>query len=293
MLDKLLSEDVPVIVQGITGRAGRQHAMQMQAAGTRIVGGVPTPGAKAGEGPPGIPLFADCAQAVAATGARASVALVPPLQTLAAATDALKAGMQLLVTVAEGVPVHDALKLRALVQVHGADWIGPSTPGLAVPGRMKLGFLPSVALNPGSIGVMSKSGTLSYETCYRLVQRGLGQSLWVGVGGDAVKGTRFADLLPLFAAHAGTRALLLIGEIGGTEEEDFAAAIKDIGFAKPVYAVLAGASAREGVTMGHAGALIDGAQGTHASKTAALNAAGVHVHNSINVLVDQMVHALA
>jgi succinyl-CoA synthetase alpha subunit len=221
------------------------------------------------------------------------VALVPPLQTLAAATDALSAGMQLLVTVAEGVPVHDALKLRALARSHGADWIGPSTPGLAVPGRIKLGFLPSVALNPGNIGVMSKSGTLSYETCYRLVQRGLGQSLWVGVGGDAVKGTRFADLIPLFAAHAGTRALLLIGEIGGTEEEEFAAALKDSGCTKPVFAVLAGASAREGVTMGHAGALIDGAQGTHASKTAALGAAGVHVHRNINALVDQMVAALA
>lgn len=293
MLEALLTDNVPVLVQGITGRAGRTHAQQMQKAGTNIVGGIVSPGAKPSDGPPGIPVFENCAEAVRATGARASVALVPPLAALAAAQDALNAGIKLLVSVTEGMPVHDAIKARALAREHGATWIGPSTPGLAVPGRLKLGFLPDVALNPGSIGVMSKSGTLSYETCYRLVQRGLGQSLWVGVGGDPVKGTRFADLLPLFAAHTGTRALLLIGEIGGTEEEDFAAAVKHLHFTKPVYAVLAGASAREGVTMGHAGALIQGSLGTHASKTAALTDAGVHVHQNINELVEAMSRSLA
>ncbi|HEX4327529.1 MAG TPA: succinate--CoA ligase subunit alpha [Burkholderiales bacterium] len=293
MLEALLREDVPVLVQGITGRAGRSHALQMQAAGTRIVGGVAGPGAKSNDGPSGIPVFTDCAAAVAATGARASVALVPPLQALAAAQEAFAAGIQLLVSVTEGVPVHDAIKAAALARECGATWVGPSTPGLAVPGRMKMGFLPEVTLAPGSIGVMSKSGTLSYEANYRLVRNGLGQSLWLGVGGDPVKGTRFADLLPLFAAHAGTRAVLLIGEIGGTEEEDCAAAIKQLGFDKPVFAVIAGSSAREGVTMGHAGALIQGGLGTHASKTEALKEAGVHVHQQIDALVDAMVRTLS
>ena len=293
MLEALLRDNVPVLVQGISGRAGRQHALQMQAAGTNIVGGIASPGARNTEGPPGIPVFADCAAAVAATGARASVALVPPLQALDAATEALLAGIELLVSVTEGMPVHDAIKARTLARERGATWIGPSTPGLAVPGRMKMGFLPEVALRPGRIGVMSKSGTLSYETCFRLVQQGMGQSLWIGVGGDPVKGTRFADLLPLFARHARTRALLLIGEIGGTEEEEFAAAVTAQRFDKPVHAVLAGASAREGVTMGHAGALIQGGLGTHASKTAALVAAGVQVHSNINELVSAMQRSLA
>ena len=170
--------------------------------------------------------------------------------------------------------------------------IGPSTPGIAVPGRMKIGFLPDVTLKPGPLGVMSKSGTLSYEICYRLAQRGVGQSLWIGVGGDAVKGARFAELVPLFQSHAETRALLVIGEIGGTEEEELAEALIREQFSKPVFALLAGTTAPEGVTMGHAGALIHGTRGTAASKIAALTAAGVRVHATMHDIVEDVVQTL-
>jgi succinyl-CoA synthetase alpha subunit len=172
------------------------------------------------------------------------------------------------------------------VKEHGASWIGPSTPGLAIPKRMKLGFIPDVSLVPGPLGVMSKSGTLSYETCFRLGSRGVGQSTWIGVGGDSVKGARFAELLPYFHHDADTRALLILGEIGGTEEEELAAAIERIGFAKPVFVLLAGASAPEGVTMGHAGALVQGGRGTVKSKTEALRGAGAAVFTRIEDLVN-------
>src|SRR5581483_5288766 len=192
------------------------------------------------------------AEAVAATGATATVAFVGADALLGAIRDAVEAGIRLIVTPTEGMPVHDAVAALALVRAAGVRWIGASTPGMAVPGQAKLGFLPEVSLAPGPIGVMSKSGTLSYEVGYRLVRRGLGQSVWIGVGGDPVKGTRYADLVPYFATEPRTRALVVIGEIGGTEEEELAAALAAHGFAKPVFALVAGRSAREGVTMGHA-----------------------------------------
>ena len=188
-------------------------------------------------------------------------------------------------TIAEGVPVHDALAIGRATSTAGATWIGPSTPGLAVPGEMKLGFLPDAALRPGPIAIMSKSGTLSYEIGWRLAQSGLGQSLWIGVGGDPVKGVRFADLLAPFQAHATTQAIVLVGEVGGDEEEQFAAAITQFGPAKPVFAVIAGSEAKEGVAMGHAGALTFGATGTVATKRRALEAAGVRVHATMAALV--------
>jgi succinyl-CoA synthetase alpha subunit len=192
----------------------------------------------------------------------------------------------LIVTVAEGVPVHDALKVGRMVRDAGATWVGASTPGLAVPGEMKLGFLPNVSLRRGSLAIMAKSGTLSYEVGYRLAATGLGQSLWVGVGGDPVKGTRFCDLLPVFAADPATSAVVVIGEIGGSEEEELAAAIVSSGFRKPVFALVAGRTAREGLTMGHAGALVHGSIGTFESKRAALTAAGVRVFARIQDIVD-------
>jgi succinyl-CoA synthetase alpha subunit len=158
---------------------------------------------------------------------------------------------------------------------------------------MKIGFLPDAALMPGPLGVISKSGTLSYEICYRLAQRGIGQSLWIGCGGDAVKGARFADLVPLFQSHAETEALLVIGEIGGTEEEELADALIRERFSKPVFALLAGTTAPEGVTMGHAGALIHGARGTAASMVAALTAAGVRVHATMRDIVEDAARLLA
>jgi succinyl-CoA synthetase alpha subunit len=191
-----LSRDTPVIIQGITGRMGRTHAALMRAYGTNIVGGTST--RTDVREVAGTPVFTTCAEAVRQTGAVASVAMAPPIETLGAVQEALAAGIRLIVTVAEGVPLHDAIRIGRAVRDAGAVWIGASTPGLAVPGDCKLGFLPDVCLSPGPIGIMSKSGTLSYEVGYRLVREGLGQSLWVGVGGDPVKGVRFADLLPVF-----------------------------------------------------------------------------------------------
>jgi succinyl-CoA synthetase alpha subunit len=279
----LIDPAAPVIVQGATGRVGKRHTLAMRAYGTRVVGGVsPREDAELD----GIPLFRACADAIGATGATTSVLFVPPLGTLAAMREALDAGIGTLVTLAEGIPVHDALKARALVQEAGATWVGGSTPGLAIPNKLKLGFLPSVSLAPGKLGVMAKSGTLSYEVCHRLVQRGYGQSLWVGVGGDSVKGVRFADLLPHFNADPGTDAIVVIGEIGGSEEEELATAMKAAPNCKAVYALIAGSSAREGVTMGHAGALVHGNVGSVDSKTTALTGAGARVFKRIQDLVD-------
>ena len=194
----------------------------------------------------------------------------------------------MIVTPTEGMPIHDALKAKRLTLAEHVIWIGPSTPGMAVPGEAKLGFLPTSTLAPGPLGIMSKSGTLSYESGYRLVQQGIGQSVWIGVGGDPVKGLRFADLVPFFAADAQTEAVLIIGEIGGTEEEEFARALQEYRFSKPAFALIAGRSAPEGVSMGHAGALVHGAHGTYGAKRAALEAVGVRVFGSL----DEMAHGI-
>lgn len=278
-----IDRTTPVIVQGITGRAGRMHSKLMQQYGTRIVGGVALTDKnnKINE----LPVFPDCKAAVAATGAQASVLLVGAMQLLAAMQDAVAAGIRYLVTPTEGMPVHDALKAWRLTRDAGAVWVGASTPGMAVAGEVKLGFLPDDALKPGALGLMSKSGTLSYESGYRLAQRGVGTSVWVGVGGDPVKGTRYADLVPFYAADPKTEALLIIGEIGGTDEEEFAAALIAQRFPKPVFALIAGRTAPEGIAMGHAGALVHGSHGTYAAKRAALEAAGVQVYGSLNEMV--------
>jgi succinyl-CoA synthetase alpha subunit len=273
-----------VIVQGITGRAGRMHTRMMREYGTRIVAGVSPNSATADVD--GVPVFASCREAVAHTQAAASVLLVGPGQLLAAIEDAVRAGIKLIVTPTEGMPAHDALRARRLTLEADATWIGASTPGLAVAGQAKLGFLPEAALRPGPLGLMSKSGTLSYEAGYRLVQRGVGTSVWAGVGGDLVKGTRYAELVPFYAADAQTEALLVIGEIGGTDEEEFAAALTDAHFAKPVFALIAGRSSPEGVTMGHAGALVHGEYGGYLAKKTALERAGVAVFASLDAMAD-------
>jgi succinyl-CoA synthetase alpha subunit len=287
----LFDPAVPVLIQGISGRAGRTHAELMRRYGTRLVAGVAS--SAGAESIAGVPVFTSCAESVARTGARASLVMVPPSGVPAAVEEAIAAGIALVVCITEGVPVHDALKLVRLARARGAVLIGPSTPGIAIPGRMKIGFLPDAALVPGPLGVMAKSGTLSYEIGYRLGERGVGTSLWIGVGGDAVKGTRFPDLVPLFQAHAQTRALLIIGEIGGSEEEDLAEALVQHRFSKPVFALLAGTTAPEGVTMGHAGALIYGSRGTAASKITALRAADVTVCATMRELVDAVARILA
>jgi succinyl-CoA synthetase alpha subunit len=280
-----LSRATPVIVQGITGRMGRSHAALMRAYGTNIVGGtsVRTDVTEVA----GVPVFSSCAEAVLATGAVASVAMAPPLETLAAVQEALAAGIKLVVTVAEGVPLHDAIKIGRAMRRAGAVWVGASTPGLAVPGECKLGFLPDVCLNPGPVGIMSKSGTLSYEVGYRLAREGLGQSIWVGVGGDPVKGVRFADMLPVFFDDKNTKGIVLVGEVGGVEEEECAEAYARLGARKPLFALIAGREAKEGVSMGHAGALVHGEFGTLAAKTKRLTEAGATVFGSIEALIER------
>lgn len=293
MLDRLIDRSaapIPVMVQGATGRAASRNIGRMRAHGTRIVAGVSARGA--GGALDDIPLFATAADARAATGAEASLLMVPPMAVLPAAMDALNAGVRLLVTVTEGIPVHDTVRLHEAVRAHGATWIGASSPGLAVPGRCKLGFLPDACLAPGPLAIWSKSGTLSYETGLRLVARGFGQSAWIGVGGDPVKGTRFADLIPTFRADRHTQAVVLVGEIGGTEEEDLATALIARPLGKPVYAIIAGAAAPEGRMMGHAGAIVSGGRGSFASKRTALAAAGVHVFDAIGPMVDRIARDL-
>jgi succinyl-CoA synthetase alpha subunit len=284
MLNPRIDRKTPVIVQGITGRAGQMHSRLMKQYGTNIVGGVSP--AKNSNNINELTVFPDCAAAVEATGAKASVLLVGAFDLLRAMEDAIAAGIRYLVTPTEGMPVHDALKAWKRCRETETIWIGASTPGMAIPGEVKLGFLPDDSLKPGPLGLMSKSGTLSYESGYRLTQAGIGTSVWIGVGGDPVKGARYADLVPFYAADAQTRGLLVIGEIGGSEEEEFAQALTAARFAKPVFALIAGRSAPAGVTMGHAGALVHGSHGTYAAKRAALEAAGVTVFSSLNEMVE-------
>lgn len=283
MIDLAVNRRTPVLVQGITGRAGRQHTRLMRGYGTNIVAGV-SPARDVGD-LDGIPVFAGCRDAVAATGATASVLFVGAMQLLGAIREAVEAGIRLIVTPTEGMPVHDALAALRLTRAAGVAWVGASTPGMAVPGEAKLGFLPDSSLLPGPLGIVSKSGTLSYEAGYRLVQHGIGQSVWIGVGGDPVKGTRFAELVPFYAAHRPTRAVLIIGEIGGSEEEEFARALTERQFTKPVFALIAGRSSPQGVTMGHAGALVHGKHGSYAAKKEALEAAGVRVFATLDEMV--------
>jgi succinyl-CoA synthetase alpha subunit len=279
-----IDRSTSVILQGISGRAGRLHSRLMKEYGTRLVGGVSP--AKDVKEINGIPLFPDCAAAVKATGATVSVALVGAYDLLSAMREAVAAGIKMIVTPTEGMPVHDALQAKRLTRDAGVLWIGGSTPGMAVAEVAKLGFLPDVSLKSGPLGLMSKSGTLSYEAGFRLAQRGVGTSVWIGVGGDPVKSLRYSDLVPFYAQDAQTKALLIIGEIGGHDEEDFAESLQAQVFAKPVFALIAGKTAPEGVAMGHAGALTYGSHGGYAAKRAALEAVGVTVYDTLNAMVE-------
>ena len=286
MINPRIDRTTPIIVQGITGRAGRLHTRLMKEYGTNIVAGV-SPRSERRD-VDGVPVFPDCRSAVEATGARTCVAFVGAYDLLAAMQDAVSGGVQYIVTPTEGMPVHDALRVRKLVNDAGVVWIGGSTPGMAIAGEAKLGFLPNDSLLPGSLALMSKSGTLSYESGYRLAQRGVGTSVWIGVGGDPVKGVRYADLVPFLAADERTRGVLVIGEIGGHDEEDFAATLRAERFSKPVFALIAGRTAPSGVSMGHAGALVHGSHGTFDAKRAALEGAGVTVFDTLNAMVEHV-----
>jgi len=263
-----------VVVQGITGHQGTVHTRGMKEFGTQVVAGV-TP-AKAGATVEGVPVFDSVREAVAATRANASCIFVPAPFAKDALIEAVDAGLRLAVVVTEHIPFHDMLVMYHYARSKGARIIGPNCPGIAAPGKAKVGIIPNVVFRPGRIGVVSRSGTLTYEIVSGIKEHGLGQSTCLGLGGDPVTGTSFVDALPLFESDPETDILVLVGEIGGTAEEDAAEYIQHH-FTKPVVAYIAGRSAPAGKRMGHAGAIISRGRGTAETKLAALEKAGARV----------------
>jgi len=262
------------LVQGITGREGQFHTRQMLEYGTNVVGGV-TPG-KGGEWVAGVPVFDTVKEAVEATGANASIVYVPARFAPDAIYEAADAGLPLIVCITEGIPVLDMIRVRAYLDQRDTRLIGPNCPGLLTPGEAKVGIMPGHIGLPGTVGVVSRSGTLTYEVVYALTLRGIGQSTCVGIGGDPIIGTSFVDVLRMFQEDPLTDQIVLIGEIGGNDEEK-AAEFIDRYVTKPVTAFIAGRTAPPGKRMGHAGAIIEGGTGLAADKIAALEAVGVRV----------------
>jgi succinyl-CoA synthetase alpha subunit len=273
----LIDKSTRLLVQGITGREGTFHAKQAQAYGTTVVGGV-TPG-KGGTTHEGWPVFDDVARAVRDTGANASVIFVPPAGGADAIMEAADADLPLAVCITEGIPTIDMMRALSFLGGRSTRLIGPNCPGLISAGRAKAGIIPGHICTEGRVGIVSKSGTLTYEAIHQLTHLGLGQTTCIGIGGDPLIGTSFIDALTLFAGDPETEAVVLIGEIGGSAEEDAAAFIK-ASFKKPVVGFIAGQTAPAGRRMGHAGAIIAGGKGTAAEKMSALSAAGVHVVKS-------------
>jgi succinyl-CoA synthetase alpha subunit len=273
----LVDKDTRLLVQGITGNEGTFHSRAMLAYGTKIVGGV-TPGRGGQMAVDGkVPVFNTVSEAVEATGPNASIIYVPaPLNATDAVIEAAEAGIELIVCISEGVPANDMVAAYAVVRERGARLIGPNCPGLLTPGQAKVGIIPGNIATPGPVGVVSKSGTLTYEAVDALTRLGLGQSTIVGIGGDPIIGTSFIDVLELFQEDPETQAIVLIGEIGGTAEQDAARYIKER-VTKPVVSFIAGQTAPPGKRMGHAGAIISGGEGTAQEKIAALEAVGVKV----------------
>jgi succinyl-CoA synthetase alpha subunit len=270
----LVDADTKVVVQGITGHQGTVHTAQMKAFGTKVVAGV-TPG-KGGAEVEGVPVFNSVADAVQRTGANASVIFVPAPFAKDAYLEAVDAGIRLTVAVTEHIPFHDMLTMYHYGRLRGAQLIGPNCPGIASPGKAKVGIIPNVVFRPGRVGVISRSGTLTYEIVNGIKEHGLGQSTCIGLGGDPVVGTSFVDALPWFEADEETDIIVLVGEIGGTAEEEAADLIQRK-LSKPVVAYVAGRSAPPGKRMGHAGAIIARGRGTAESKLTALEAAGAKV----------------
>jgi succinyl-CoA synthetase alpha subunit len=272
----LVSKATRLLVQGITGAAGAFHAKQMIEYGTQVVAGV-TPG-RGGESFDGrVPVFDTVMRAIKETGATASCIFVPPPGAADAILEAFDAGIELVVCITEGIPVIDMLKVRRVLEgLHGTRLIGPNCPGIITPGECKIGIMPGAIHKAGHVGVVSRSGTLTYEAVGQLTELGIGQSTCVGIGGDPVGGMDFVDVLQLFEADPGTHAVILIGEIGGSAEERAAQFIKSK-MSKPVAAFIAGATAPPGKRMGHAGAIIAGGHGTAAEKIRALERAGARI----------------
>jgi succinyl-CoA synthetase alpha subunit len=273
----LVDEKTRLIVQGITGKEGTFHAKGCAEYGTKVVGGV-TPG-KGGTTHEGWPVFDTVAQAVEATGANATVIFVPPPFAADAILEAEDSGLPLIICITEGIPTNDMVKVWSVVSTSKSRLIGPNCPGVISPGKAKIGIMPGRIHKQGSVGIISRSGTLTYEAVYQLTQRGIGQSTAIGIGGDPIIGTTHVDALKLLNEDPETESIILIGEIGGTAEEAAAAYVK-AHVKKPVVGFIAGQTAPPGRRMGHAGAIISGGQGTAADKMKALTAAGIHVVQS-------------
>jgi succinyl-CoA synthetase alpha subunit len=288
-----LTENSKVIVQGMTGSEGMKHTQRMLDSGTNVVGGVNPrkAGETAGFADGSVPVFGSVAEAMAETGADVSVVFVPPAYTLAAAIEAIDAGIGLLVVITEGVPVHDTAQFRAYAEAKGTTRIiGPNCPGLISPGKSNAGIIPADITKAGRVGLVSKSGTLTYQMMYEL--RDFGFSSAIGIGGDPIIGTTHIDALAAFEADDETDAIVMIGEIGGDAEERAAAYIKDH-VTKPVVGYVAGFTAPEGKTMGHAGAIVSGSSGTAAAKKDALEAVGVKVGKTPSETAELMREILA
>ena len=270
----LVNEHTRLLVQGLTGREGTFHTQQAIAYGTKVVGGV-TPG-KGGTRHEGVPVFHTVAEAVRQTGANVSVIFVPASYAADAILEAAEAGLPLVVCITEGIPTLDMVRVRTFLEKHSTRLIGPNCPGIISPGKCKIGIMPGHIHKPGRVGVVSRSGTLTYEAVHQLSGLGIGQSTCIGIGGDPIIGSSFLDAVRLFNDDPETEAVVLIGEIGGNAEETAAAFIREH-VRKPVVGFVAGQTAPPGRRMGHAGAIISGGQGTAAEKIRALESAGIHV----------------
>ena len=284
----LVGKDARLLVQGLTGREGGFHTAQMLRYGTNIVAGV-TPG-KGGTEFEGVPVFDSVAQARQQTGANTSIIFVPPAFAADAILEAADAGIELIVCITEGIPVLDMVEAAQAVRRLGSRLIGPNCPGLISPGEALVGILPGSIFTPGPVGLVSRSGTLTYEVVNELTARGIGQSTCVGIGGDPIIGTRFVDVLRAFEEDLQTEVVVMIGEIGGTDEEEAAEYIRTM--SKPVVGFISGRTAPPGKRMGHAGAIISGGMGTAESKVAALTAVDVPVADTILDIVDEVERAL-
>lgn len=273
----LIDTNTRVVVQGITGSEGTFHTQRMLEYGTKVVAGV-TPG-KGGQTHLGVPVFDTVAEAVEKAGANAASIFVPPFFAADAIMEAADAGVQVVVCITEGIPTYDMIKAKQFLQGCSCALIGPNTPGIISPGKCKIGIMPGHIHTPGTVGIISRSGTLTYEAVQQVSQQGFGQSTAVGIGGDPIVGLKYIELLELFEKDPDTEAVILIGEIGGTAEEEAAEFIQD-NFPKPVLSFIAGQTAPPGRRMGHAGAIIAGGKGTAKEKMAALEKAGVRVAQS-------------